>query len=107
VLGEVDLQVLRRCSASARPALLAQRGFGLRKRTAGAGTFSSASRSCCEAWPRWPSIAVAPAPRPSARCQLLQLALGLAGGLRSTRQRQGQRQGQPQQQAAPAATAAM
>ena len=35
--------------------------------------------------------------------QLLQLALGLAGGLRSTRQWQGQRHGQPQQQAATAA----
>ena len=35
--------------------------------------------------------------------QLLQLALGLAGGLRSTRQGQGQRHSQPQQQPAPAA----
>ncbi len=85
-------------------ALLAQRGFRLRKGTAGAGYLLVGLAQLLRCLPALaldlPSLLRHALQFGS---QFLQLALGLAGGLRTAGQRQGQRQRQPQQQAATAA----
>ncbi len=105
LLGQVGLQAAAALLGLGQGlGLLAQRRFGLRKRTAGACHLLVGLAQLLRC------LATLPFDLPSLLrhalqlgTQLLQLALGLAGGLRSTRQGQGQRHSQPQQQPAPAA----